>query len=171
MGENYKILGDGTIVREDYFFRQVQGNGVQILPFKRKVWKIFLISLIPVFGWFYGLFLSFSMAKETNISCAEDGKHTLNFWGALGLSIITFGIYGIVWQYKWLNREANYLKRHNKKPLLTAGDWLALFILGYILSYVVVGIVFFIVILCKQIWQHNQVNATYNEINNFVAKV
>jgi hypothetical protein len=171
MAENYKILEDGTILREDYFFRQVHGSGVQILPFERKVWKIFLISLIPIFGSFYCFFLIFFMAKETNIACAEDGKHTLNFWGALGLSIITLGIYGLVWQYKWFNRESNYLKRHNQKPLLTGGQWLTFYILGIILSYVVVGIVFLIMIYCKQIWQHNRVNATYNEINNFVSKV
>jgi hypothetical protein len=171
MAEKYKINEYGEIIREDYFFRQVHGNGVQILPFERKVWKIFLISLIPIFGWFYGLFLTFFMAKETNISCAEDGDHTCNFWGAVGLSIITFGIYGIVWQYKLFNREANYLKRHNQKPLMTGGKWLAFYLLGIILSYVVVGVVFLIMIFCKQIWQHNRVNATYNEINNFVAKI
>jgi amino acid transporter len=171
MKERYKINEYGEIIREDYFFRQVHGIGVQILPFERKVWKIFLISLIPVFGWFYGLFLTFFMARETNISCAEDGGHTRNFWAATGLSIITLGIYGLVWQYKWYDREAKYLKRHNKKSLLTGGQWLALFVFGFILSYVVIGVVFFFIIFCKQIWQHNKVNATYNEINNFVSKV
>jgi hypothetical protein len=171
MGENYKILNDGTIVREDYFFRQVHGNGVQILPFQRKGWNIFLISLIPIFGWIYAIVLPCLMVKETNIACAEDGDHTRGFWGTFGLGIITFGIYPIVWQCFWLNREANYLKRHNKKSILTGGQWFAFYFFGILLSFSLVGVILLIVAWCKFIRQHNEVCATYNEINNFVAKV
>lgn len=184
---NYKINEYGEILREDYFFRQVHGTGVQILPFERKVWKIYLLTLVTL--GIYGLILNFSMAKETNISCAEDGKHTMNFGGALLLSLITFGIFGLVWTCMWLNREANFLKRHGKSPKLTAGGFIGLFILLFVLNVLtqlgaynpdlaimgliasigslIIGITF----LTKFVRQHNEVNATYNEINNFVQKV
>jgi len=182
--ENFKINEFGEIVREDYFFRQVSGSGVQVLPFNRKVWKIYLLTLVT-FG-IYGLVLAFAMAKETNISCAEDGKHTRGFWGAFGLSIITLGIYMIVWYCKWLNREANYLERHGKSSKMTGGGYLFLVLLIIILNVVaqitaytspeisllfsLAVFVFGIVILTKVITQHNEVNITYNEINNFVRK-
>ena len=112
MTTQYKINEFGEIVREDYFFSQVQGTGVQILPFQRKVWKIFLLNLLT-FG-IYGIFVGFAMAKETNIACAGDGKHTNGFWAVLGLSIITLGIYAIIWYVQWLNREATFLNNKNK---------------------------------------------------------
>ena len=199
---NYKINEYGEIIREDYFFRQVQGTGTQVLPFERKVWKIYLLSLIT-FG-IYGLVVAFSMAKETNISCAEDGKHTRGFWGVIGLSIITLGIYVIVWYCKWLNRESSYLEKHRKSSKLKGGGYLGFIIVQIFIAYLPIilatmgvvsmynyydyytvinsdyqtislvcllaNIVIAIVILTKIITQHNKVNATYNEINNFVSK-
>ena len=176
----YKINEYGEIIREDYFFRQVHGTGAQILPFERKVWKIYLLSLITL--GIYGIVVAFAMAKETNISCVEDGKHTRGFWAVIGLSIITLGIYALVWYCKWLNREANFLKRHGKKPQLTGGGYLLIFLLLFaygffaemmqigLLPEVVVSIIVGIIILTKVVTQHNEVNKTYNEINNFVSK-
>lgn len=185
--ENYKINEYGEILREDYFFRQVHGTGAQILPFQRKVWKVYLLSLVTL--GIYGLILNFSMAKETNVSCAEDGKHTMNFWGAFLLSIITFGIFGLVWTCCWLSREANYLKRHGKTPKLTGGGYVAFFFVIMLLTVLsqlaladgsltavvalmvnVAILIISIVILSLFVKQHNEVNRTYNELNNFVQK-
>lgn len=178
MAEKFRINEYGEIIREDYFFRQVQNNQVQFLPFERKVWKIYLLSLITL--GIYGIVVQWAMAKETNISCVEDGKHTRGFWGTLGLSIITFGIYGIIWAYKWLNREANYLERHGKSKVLTGGTYLLIQIINIVLSYVMafsgsdfgtlISIVIGIIVLTLLVKQHNAVNALYNEINNFVSK-
>lgn len=178
MAENFRINEYGEIIREDYFFRQVQNSQVQFLPFERKVWKIYLLSIIT-FG-IYGVVIQWAMAKETNISCVEDGKHTRNFWSTLVLSIITLGIYGIVWTYKWLNREANYLERHGKSKILTGGAYLLIQLTNIVLSYAMafsgsnagtfISIVIAVVILTLLVKQHNAVNALYNEINNFVTK-
>jgi hypothetical protein len=178
MAEKFRINEYGEIIREDYFFRQVQNNQVQFLPFERKVWKIYLLSLLTL--GIYGIVVQWAMAKETNISCVEDGKHTRGFWGTLGLSIITFGIYGIIWAYKWLNREANYLERHEKSKVLSGGTYLFIQIINIILSYVMafsgsdfgtlISIVIGIIVLTLLVKQHNTVNALYNEINNFVSK-
>lgn len=48
MAEKFRINEYGEIIREDYFFRQVQNNQVQFLPFERKVWKIYLLSLFNI---------------------------------------------------------------------------------------------------------------------------
>ncbi len=52
------------------------------------------------------------------------GQHTMGFWGAFILSIITLGIYSIVWFYEWLNREANFLERNGKTKILSSGTYL-----------------------------------------------
>ncbi len=181
MAENYKILDDGTIVRGDYFFNQVRGTGVQILPFKRKAWVIYLLSAIT-FG-IYGIVMAFAMAKETNISCAADGKNTRGFWEVIGLSIITLGIYAIVWYVQWLNRESNFLKKRGTDGAFSGSSYLILVIIQFAVnvfgSFVpefgaissIVNIVLGITILTQIIRQHNKVNACYNELNNFIQKV
>ncbi|GAP73155.1 hypothetical protein SAMD00024442_63_9 [Candidatus Symbiothrix dinenymphae] len=172
---NFQINEFGEIVREDYFFRTVKGTATQVLPSNRKAWKIYLLSFVTFD--IYGFVVSFAMAKETNISCAEDGKHTKGFWGTLFLSIITLFIYAIVWEYKWLNREANYLESRGKKNTFTGGSYLLLvlflFILPFLTDFVglppllgdILGIIFAIIILTMEIAQHNAVNETYNEEN------
>jgi hypothetical protein len=181
MAENYRILDDGTIVREDYFFRQVQGAGVQILPFKRKAWIIYLLSVITL--GIYGIVMAFAMAKETNISCAADGKHTRGFWEVIGLSIITLGIYAIVWYVQWLNREANFLKNRGKDGSFSGSTYVVLVIIQFVVNIIgsiipefgsissIISIVLGITILSQIIPQHNKVNANYNELNNFIQKI
>ncbi|GHT23878.1 hypothetical protein AGMMS4957_16040 [Bacteroidia bacterium] len=162
--ENFQINEFGEIVREDYFFRTVKGTASQVLPSNRKVWKIYLLSIITL--GIYGLVLSFAMVKETNISCAEDGKHTRGFWGVIGLSIITLGIYGLVWDYKWLNREAHYLERRGKQNTFTGNTYLLLSFFMLVLSFIpVLSIILPIYVLSKLVAQHNAVNETYNEEN------
>lgn len=179
MAEKFRINEYGEIIREDYLFRQVQNTQVQFLPFERKVWKIYLLSLITL--GIYGIVVQWAMAKETNISCVEDGKHTRGFWSALGLSIITLGIYGIVWAYKWLNREADFLERHGKPKVLTGVTYLVVQIISMVFTYIlaisgsdistILSSVVGIIMLTLFIKQHNAVNKLYNEINNFVCKV
>lgn len=173
MAEKFRINEYGEIIREDYFFRQVKNNQVQFLPFERKVWKIFLLSIITL--GIYGCVVQWAMAKETNISCVEDGKHTRGFWGTLGLSIITLGIYAIVWAYKWLNRESNYLERHGKSKVLTGGTYLIIYVVNLVLvcatPYSAISLILGIIVLTLIVKQHNAVNALYNELNNFITKV
>ena len=132
--QNYTINEYGEIIREDYFFSQVKGTTPQVLPTNRKVWKIWLLSFLTL--GIYGVVVMFAMAKETNISCAEDGKHTRGFWGAIFLSIITLGIYGFVWYYKWANREYEYLTRNrNQGGILSGGSLVFLMLITFILTF------------------------------------
>lgn len=189
---NYTINEYGEIIREDYFFTSVKGTNSQVLPTNRKVWKIWLLSFITL--GIYGLLVMFAMSKETNIACAEDGKHTRGFWGALFLSTITLGIYGFVWHYKWADREFAYLCRQKKEggvlrgvalffmmvvtfviSLLVqytssiyqytqSGDSALLFILLYIFQ-----IIWGIFVMSRYVKQHNEVNRIYN-LNTFGQK-
>lgn len=185
MGQSdYKINEYGEIIREDYFFTSVKGNVPQLLPTNRKVWKIWLLSFIT-FG-IYGIVVMFAMAKETNISCSEDGRHTRNFWGAIFLTLITFGIYGFVWYYKWADRENTYLCRHRAEGgILSGGGLVGLMFVSIILSlamqYVAmytmsaywllyaIGLIWGIFVMSKYVKQHNTVNRIYN-LNTFGRK-
>lgn len=191
MGQNYQINQFGEIVQEDYFFQSVKGDGVQILPSNRKVWKILLLSIVTL--GIYGLVLWFAMSKETNVACKEDGKHTRGFWGAIGLSIITLGIYGIVWVCKWLNREYSFLLRHNHNGILSGKGYLVYFFFMIIVIYFpvillsagmvsysdysvislgcsIIQLIIAIYLMTSYVRQHNMVCRIYNDINNLVRK-
>lgn len=184
--QKYTINEYGEIIREDYFFSSVKGNAPQPLPTNRKVWKMVLLGIITL--GIYNIIITFAAAKETNIACAEDGKHTRGFWGAIGLSIITLGIYAYVWWWKWINREYNYLERNSPDGgMLTGGGYFFMIIVLVALQFAirlltiyipqnvdpetylfVLGILFLLyVIVCicmlaKWIRQHNTVNKIYN---------
>lgn len=193
MGQtNYTINEYGEIIREDYFFSSVKGTTPQVLPTNRKVWKIWLLSFLTL--GIYGIVVMFAMAKETNISCAEDGKHTRGFWGAMFLSIITLGIYGLVWYYKWANREYDYLSRNRKQGGILSGGGLVFmmlvtFIITFAFQYIstlwqytqsgdlalimliiyAVQIIWGIFVMSRYVKQHNTVNRIYN-LNTFGQK-
>lgn len=182
MEQNYQINQFGEIVQEDYFFQSVKGDGVQILPSNRKVWKILLLSIVTL--GIYGIVFWLAMGKETNVACKEDGKHTRGFWGAIGLSIITLGIYGIVWVCKWLNREYSFLLRHNHNGILSGKGYLVYFFFMIIVIYLpvifdysvislgcsIIQLIIAICLMTSYVRQHNMVCRIYNDINNLVRK-
>ncbi len=182
---NYTINEFGEIIREDYFATSVKGTVPQPLPTNRKVWKMFLLSIITL--GIYNFVIIFAMAKETNISCAEDGKHTRNLWATIGLSIITLGIYAIVWWWKWFDREYNYLERNSPNGgILTGGGYFMMVLVSWVLNIgmqllpmfvspyqaetylLIFGVLFIsliiwgIFMMSKWVKQHNTVNKNYN---------
>jgi hypothetical protein len=103
-----------------------------------------------------------AFAKETNIACHGDGKKTSGFAVYFLLSICTLGIYAIVWECRWINRCNSYLAKNGKPEGLQESTYLlTLFLLGWL----TLGIMY-IVVMCKQLYLQNAVNATYNELNN-----
>jgi hypothetical protein len=129
------------------------------LTTNRGFWLALLLSIIT-FG-IYGLYLVYAFAKETNIACKDDGKHTQGLLVYILLSLITFGIYAIVWQAMLINRRCNYLARNGKPEGLQLSTYLwTIFLLGWL----TLGIMY-IVLFCKFLYQQNDVNQTYNEIN------
>lgn len=181
---SYTINEFGEIERKDYFFQAAKEGSQNPLPSSRNVLVIYLLTILT-FG-IYGLILMFNMARETNITCEADGKHTRNLWGALGLSIITFGIYALVWACKWYNREANFLRSHNKGVKMTGGAYVFIMLVNIVISYIsnyqqlygdivianglkIVCIVISFIVLALTTKQHNLVNQIHN-IDHFPHK-
>jgi uncharacterized protein YacL len=171
MGQKYVINENGEIIRGDYFATTVTEERPQPLPFNRKALVMFLLNIVTL--GIYGIVIWFAMGKETNITCSTDGKHTKGFWPTLGLSIITFGIYFIVWCIQWMKRESDFLRMHKDPVVITGGVYVLLAIanmgLSYalqfndmlVLSYITSFIISFILISLV-IKKHNRVNEIYN---------
>ena len=172
MGNSYVINENGEILREDYFFTNVKEQKPQPLQCKRKAWVMFLLNILTI--GIYGTVVVFAMGKETNITCESDGKNTKGFWPTLGLSVITLGIYAIVWIVGWMKRESDFLKLRKEPVVITGGVYVLLAIVqavlqnaiiattqNFVLSLVVAWIISFILISLV-IKKHNRVNEIYN---------
>jgi hypothetical protein len=127
------------------------------LTTNRGFWLTLLLFIVTL--GIYSWYLIYAFAKETNIACKEDGKHTRGLLGFILLTIITFGIYAIVWYCSLIERRGNFLLRHGKPAVLTTSTYLlTLFLLGNI----TLGIMH-LVVFCKILYQQNAVNKVYNE--------
>lgn len=134
-----------------------------MLPTSRGFWKAFFLNLITL--GFYNWYLIHCFAKETNIACAEDGRHTKGLLAYVLLSLITFGIYSIFWYCNWIDRCNGMLSRHMRPQGLQMSTYLlTLFLLGPL----TLGIMFWVV-YAKQLYLQNSVNSLYNEMTAAAA--
>jgi hypothetical protein len=133
---------------------------VEKLTTNRGFWLTLLLSIVTL--GIYGWYLVYAFARETNIACKEDGKKTTGLLLYIIFTIITLGIYSIVWQAMLISRRGAYLIRHGKPEGLSVGLYILTVLL---LGGLTLGIMY-LVVFCKYLYQQNAVNATYNELNN-----
>jgi hypothetical protein len=132
---------------------------MQKLTTNRGFWLAWLLSIVT-FG-IYGMYLIYAFAKETNIACKSDGKNTTGLFLYIVFSILTLGIYSVVWDCMWINRCNAFLARNGKPEGLQMSTYLlTMFLLGPL----TLGIMY-IVVYCKKLYLQNAVNAAYNELN------
>ncbi len=135
----------------------VKQENMEKLTTNRGFWLTLLLSIVTL--GIYGLYLIYAFAKETNLACQEDGKHTRGLLGYILLSIITLGIYAIVWQANLIGRRSAFLARKGKPEGLQVSTYLlTIFLLGPI----TLGIMD-LVVFCKFLYQQNAVNQVYND--------
>jgi len=115
---------------------------------------VFLLSIIT-FG-IYGMYLTHVKARDTNIACADDGRHTAGLLKLILFSIITFGIYALVWEYKLVSRWEQFVEGHGERSKYTI---LIHIILSYVLSST--GVCAIIADVLK-LYTFNQVCKIYN---------
>lgn len=132
-----------------------------MLPTSRGFIKAFLLNLVTL--GFYNWYLIHCFAKETNIACAEDGRHTKGLLAYVLLNMITFGIYGIFWYCNWIERCNSMLLRHQRPQGLQMSTYLLTTLLLGVLTF---GIMFFVV-YAKILYLQNGVNGLYNDLNGF----
>lgn len=96
--------------------------------------KFILLSLITC--GIYALFFWSAYARDMNIVCAGDGKHTGGIIKRILLSMITFGIYELVWMYGVGERISVNCHKRGIHCNVTGGSVLLWYLLG---SLIVVG--------------------------------
>ena len=99
------------------------------IPTPRPMWQILLLSLFTL--GIYPLYLVSVLSQSTNIACRKDGKRT---WTALPyalLSVITIGIFSIVWHCKVINRMKEYFERHDQHCVVTKRFYLCWTLIGF----------------------------------------
>lgn len=128
------------------------------LTTNRGFWKNFLLSLITL--GFYRWYLIHAFAKETNLACQGDGRNTPGLLVYVLLSIVTLGIYAIVWRAKWINRCNIYLIQNGKPQGVQSSTYVLTVFFGVFTLFILNLVVF-----CKILYLQNAVNRTYNEKN------
>lgn len=108
----------------------------------------------------YGLYFTYAYARDMNIACAGDGKHTAGLIKLILLSVITLGIYGIIWYYKVGDRIYENCIRKGMVSPCTGGSLLCWSIFG---SLIYIGP---FVAMYKMIKGLNMLCAAYNRGQN-----
>jgi magnesium-transporting ATPase (P-type) len=144
-------------------FKHKRNISMTRLKSNRGFWSALLLSIITL--GFYRLYLLHAFAKETAIASEEEEKRMIGLALFILLSIVTLGIYSIVWECKWIKRCNEYLRINNKPEGLQVSTYLILFFLGLFIS------ITFLVIFYKSLRLQNTVNRTYNELNNLQGTI
>ncbi len=131
-----------------------------MLPTNRGFWLTLLLSIVTL--GFYQWYLVYAFAKETNTACRNDGQNTKGLLLFIVFSIITLGIYSIIWYCMWINRCNTYLAL-NRRP---QGLQVSTYILSIFFGWLTLGI-FNLVVFCKMLYLQNAVNDTYNNLNGY----
>ncbi len=112
--------------------------------------------LTAITGGIYGMYLLHVMARDTNIACANDGKRTRGLLAVILLSMVTLGIYSLVWQLMIISRWENNAVQAGQTPRCTLVSYLLWTLLG---SMIIVGP---FIASYKYIHGFNQACAIYN---------
>lgn len=105
----------------------------------------------------YGIYLTHVMARDTNVACDGDGKHTSGVWFYILLTVVTLGIYSIIWEVKILGRWANNAEANRERPKCS------------ILAYILLNYVLVCTFICPMIYSYkrlqgfNQTCQIYND--------
>jgi hypothetical protein len=127
------------------------------LKTNRGLFKSIIFSILTL--GIYDIALIYLAAKETNITCAGDGKKTSGLFLFILFSILTLGIYSWVWYYNIIERWGNYVRKQNQAPSLSGSTYLLWLIVGAFLAGI--GILVATHLYLKA-W--NETNEVYNRL-------
>lgn len=125
------------------------------LDTNRSLVKMIFLSLIT-FG-IYGIVIWSRIVDEINITASRyDGKKTCPYFATLWLTMLTYGIFALVWQHNFSNRVGAEVKRRGYDYNFSASDFWLWGILG---SLIIVGPLVYCHKLMKAM---NMINENYN---------
>lgn len=127
----------------------------------RSIWTMILLDLIT-FG-FYSFFFYHGIVKDVNTICEEDGKRSPGVFIYIVLTIVSCGIYNIIW---WCNMHDRLRAVARSKNIIidqTTSGLMLLHIGSYFIPILVfVAIHKFLVTLNDMSTAYNQANGHYN---------
>lgn len=129
---------------------------------ERSFWKLLILSTLT-FG-IYELWYLHRIAKDVNIMCEEDGKHSPGVLVMLLLSLVTCGVYGMLWWCNMHDRMRSAAKRYDTSIDQTTSGLMLLFIGAYFLW----GILTWVAIY-KFLASMNELSVAYNQHNGHMA--
>lgn len=119
-------------------------------------WLVAILLTIITFG-IYGLYLIHVMARDTNTACSNVDHHTtLGLLVYILVSMITGGLFSLIWMILIIMRWENFAKIAGEQPKCTLVSYLCWMIFG---SLIIIGP---IVAFAKMIAGFNQCCALYN---------
>ena len=96
----------------------------------RSVFTYILLTIVTC--GLYGLYFTYALAKDVNIMCSGDGKHTSGLLALIILTFLTCGIYGIIWWYNVAERIGNAQARLGQPKDIDGMKYLLFTIIGYL---------------------------------------
>ena len=129
---------------------------------ERSFWKLLILSVLT-FG-IYELWYLHRIAKDVNLMCEGDGKHSPGVLVMFLLSIVTCGIYGMLWWCNMHDRMRSAAKRYDSNIDQTTSGLMLLFIGAYFLW----GILTWVAIY-KFLGSMNELSVAYNRHNGHAA--
>ena len=117
-------------------------------------WILFTVLTLGI----YALYTIHAIAKDVNVSCGKDGKHTRGLLFYILVGIVTLGIYTIVWNVLLCSRMHERMSRAGETPNVSGLSWFLWSTFGNILF----GLGGFIAEY-KLLHAVNRVNSLYNE--------
>ena len=84
----------------------------------------------------YGYWFVYSVARDLNVMCADDGEHTGGLAAYIILSIVTCGIYNLWWLYKIGNRLQRNAPRYGLQFQENGTSVLMWYIFGSLLCFI-----------------------------------
>ena len=124
----------------------------------RSLIALILLSIIT-FG-IYPLFFWSGYARDMNIVCQGDNRHTRGILARIIFSTLTFGIYELIWMYSAGERISQNCHKRGIHCNVTGGNVLLWYILG---SFIFIGP---FIALYKLISGLNDLCYAYNEGHN-----
>ncbi len=89
---------------------------------KRTFWRTVLLSIITL--GIYNIYLIELIAESANLSCARDGRRTWGYFPYLFFSVLTLGIFPLVWHCTLISRFNTLAEKNGEKPTTTVKHYL-----------------------------------------------
>ena len=125
----------------------------------RNFWRSLLLTIVT-FG-IYPLYLIELMAECTNVACVRDNKRTRGLIPYLLLSVITLGIFGLIWHVGVIRRWRDHAEAHGETCPVT-GKFFVLWMVPGVLCVVGPCIAF-----ARLLRGFNQMCRIFNETHTF----